>query len=326
MTLGIIDVGTNSIHLLLGVLGLNGVFHVVLKKRDLARLGDGGLVRNRLTEKAMRRSLRILRDYGELLRRCDADHVEAVATSAVRDASNGARFVEQARRLGVPLRVISGREEARLIYDGVVRAHHLHGSSLIITIGGGSAQVIHGTDRRADYITSLPLGGARLGQRFIRYDPSHPEEVKALSAYVDNAWTPVARALRGRRWKQAIVSSATVYQLMVAAHRLRHPQADDKPSRLSLTQPALRRWVEWLSHSTAKQRAGLDGIDPKRQDVLLPTAVALLSWMERCGVSTVAHRSGSLREGLIFDYLARRRSVPCSRPLTIKNLAKARFI
>lgn len=325
MTLGIIDVGTNSIHLLLGVLGLNGVFHVVLKKRELARLGDGGLVRNRLTGKAMRRSLRVLKEYGELLQRCDADHVEAVTTSAAREASNGARFVEQARRLGVPLRIISGREEARLIYCGVVRAHHLHGASLIVTIGGGSAQVIYGTPQRPLYTTSLPLGGARLGQQFIRRDPPRPEDVAALKAHADRAWAPVARALRGRRWRQAIVSSATVYQLMEASHRLRHPQAEDKPVRLTLTQPVLRRWVEWLSQTTARQRMRLKGIDPKRQDVLLPTAVALLSWMERCGVSTVVHRTGSLREGLIVDYLARHYGA-VSRPLVIKNLSKTRFL
>lgn len=326
MTLGVIDVGTTSIHLLIGIFGMNGTFYVILKERELARVGEGGLARNRLTRKAMRRSLDILRDYAALLRRCHVDHIEAVATSAVRDAVNGAAFVTKARRVGIPLRVISGREEARLIYLGVVRAHRLRGPSLIITIGGGSAQIIHGDDRRVGYLASLPLGGSRLAQRFLQHDPADPRELAALRAHVDEAWKPVVKSLQHRRWRRVVVSSATVYQLMLAAHRAAHPRASEKPRQLSMTQQALRRWVVWLSYSTAQQRVRVKGVDPKRQDVLLPTAVALLSLMERCRIAHVIHRAGSLREGLVLHYWQRRRHGTSTRPLTVKNLAKQKFL
>ena len=326
MTLGIIDVGTTSIHLLIGIFGMNGTFYVILKERELARVGDGGLARNRLTEKAMRRSLDILRDYAELLRRCHVDHIEAVATSALRDAVNGAAFAKRARRLGVPLRVISGRGEARLIYLGVVRAHRLRGPSLIITIGGGSAQVIFGDDRRVGYLTSLPLGGSRLAQRFVHHDPADSRELATMSGYADDIWQPVVRSLHRRRWRRVIVSSATIYQLMLAAYRAAHPPGSEKPRRLSMTQHALRWWVGWLSQSTAQQRARLKGVDPKRQEVLLPTAVVLLSLMERCRISRVIHRAGSLREGLVLHYWQRYRHGTSRRPLTIKNLAKQKFL
>ncbi len=119
MTLGIIDVGTNSIHLLVGIIGLNGRFHVILKERDLTRIGEGGLAQGRLTPRAMRRAKDVLRRYAVILKRCQVDHVEAVATSAVREAKNGRAFVRQVRRqLKLPLRIIGGREEARLIYLG----------------------------------------------------------------------------------------------------------------------------------------------------------------------------------------------------------------
>ena len=303
MTLGIIDVGTNSIHLLLGILGLTGKFHVILKERDLARVGEGGLVQGRLTRKAMRRGLGVLERYAALLKRFQVDAVEAVATSAVRDAGNGRAFVRQARsRTGIPLRIISGRQEARLIYLGVVQGRHLHGSTAIVTIGGGSAQVIQGDGGRPHYVASLPLGSARLAQRFIEHDPPRREEVEQLQAYVRKRWAPVSRGLRRYRVRQAIGSSATIQQLMEAAYLLTHRRLTSK-RRLSISQRVLRQMVRWLAGSTAEERMQLPGLDPRREDLALPTAVVLLSWMESCGIRSVHFAPGSLREGLVMEYL-----------------------
>ncbi|MBI4343151.1 MAG: hypothetical protein HY599_07270 [Candidatus Omnitrophica bacterium] len=303
MTLGIIDVGTNSIHLLIGVLGLNGKFHVILKERDLTRLGEGGLANGRLTARARHRAMEVLARYAAIMKRCGVDRVEAVATSAVRDAANGAAFVRQVRRrLKLPLRIISGGEEARLIYLGVLQAHPFHRSTLIITIGGGSAQVIHGDGAHLRYRASLPLGGARLAQWFIRHDPPRPDEVLALDQAVRRAWAPVARALRRHRWRQAVGSSATICQLMAAAHRLTHGSTPNGTA-LSISQRTLRQLVRWLAASTAAERIRLPGLDPRREDLALPTGMALLAWMEGCGVTTLRYAPGSLREGLVIDYL-----------------------
>jgi len=306
MTLGIIDVGTNSIHLLIGILGLNGKFHVILKERDLTRLGEGGLSNGRLTRKAMHRAFEVLARYAETITRCGVDHVEAVTTSAVREAKNGQAFVRRVRlRLGLPLRMISGLEEARLIYLGVLQATRFRDPTVIVTIGGGSAQVILGDRTHLRYASSVPLGGARLAQRFIRHDPPTPEEVAALYAAVHRSWMPVIRAVRRHRWHQALGSSATIYQLIMAAYLKTHRRPPKDKSRLSMTQAALRRLVRWLAESTAKERVELPGLDPRREDLALPTGVALLAWMEGCGVGHLYSAPGSLREGLVMDYLIR---------------------
>ena len=304
MTLGIIDVGTNSIHLLIGILGLNGRFHTILKERDLTRLGEGGLASGALRPVAMRRAMEMLARYAAIMQRCRVEHVEAVATSAVRDAANGRAFVRRVRtRLGIPLRIISGRAEARLIYLGVLQASPLRQPTVVVTIGGGSAQVIEGRGTQIRYATSVPLGGARLAQQFIHHDPARPEELAALRADVRRRWRPSVAALRRRRWIQAVGSSATIAQLMLAAHLRHHRHPPKHKRQLHLTPSALRTLVEWLATSTAEARIRLPGVDPRREDLMLPTGVVLLSWMEQCGVSTLRYAPGSVREGLVIDYL-----------------------
>ncbi len=306
MRLGIIDVGTNSIHLVIGILGFDERFHVLLKERDLTRLGEGGLAQNRLTKTSMNRAISVLARYAATLKRCQVDHVEAVATSAVREARNGREFVHRVQtKLELPLRIITGREEARLIYLGVLQTHRFHRPSLLVTIGGGSAQVVQGDGVHLRYAVSLPLGGARLAQQFIHHDPPYPEEIEALQAYVQHRWAPVARALARRRWHHAFGSSATIYQLMLAANRSSRPP--QHKHRLSISRRSLADLVHWCSGSTAAERMELPGIDPRREDLLLPTAVALLGWMKACKVSTLRHASGSLREGLVLQYLMRQR-------------------
>ena len=306
MTLGIVDVGTNSIHLLIGILGLNGRFHVLLKERDLTRLGEGGLARGELTRAAIHRAMEVLARYTAILKRLGVDHVEAVATSAVREASNGHRFVRLARtRLGLPLRIISGREEARLIALGVLHARRARRPVLIVTIGGGSAQVVHGDGAHLGYLASVLLGGARLAQQFIHHDPPQPAEVEALRRAVRKGLAPVIRALRRCRWREALGSSATISQLMMAAYLETHRRPPTEKHRLSISRRTLRRLVEWLSTSTAAERIRLPGVDPRREDLMLPTGIALLAWMEGCGVSRLRFAPGSLREGLVVDYLIR---------------------
>ena len=325
-TIGIIDFGTNSIHLLVGVLGRTGAFRVIRAERELVRLGDatpppgggdgkarggppparGGLATGRLSRQAQRRALRGLARYASMLRRLNVQRVEAVATSAVRDSSNGRAFARRVRaQLGIPLRVLSGREEARLAYLGVRHRQRWHGPVAVIAIGGGSAQVAHGDGACPRYATSVPLGGSRLAQQFIRHDPPRPEEVEALRRAAQRVWRPVVWALSRARWRRALGGSAMIYQLMMASHLRRYRRLPASKDRLAISQRSLRELAAWLSVSTAAERTHLPGLDPKRQDLALPTAVALLAWMEGCGVPLLAYAPGSIREGLAVDYLLR---------------------
>lgn len=301
--LGVIDVGTNSIHLLIGTVDLAGRFHVTRKERDLTRLGAGGFASGTLTQAAMDRAMTVLERYAAALKRRGVDCVEAVATSAVREASNGLTFARRVRtRLGLPLRIISGRQEAQLIALGVLHSQRLRRPALLITIGGGSAQVIHAEPSRLRYLTSVPLGCARLAQQFIHHDPPLAEEAQALFAHARRVWRPVALALRRVRRRQALGCSATIEQLILAAYLRSHRRLPQGNRGVSMSRGVLRQLISWLLTSTARERMHLLGLDPRREDLALPTGVTLLTWMEACGVSSVRHVPGSLREGLVVDH------------------------
>ncbi len=305
LRVGIVDVGTNSLHLVIGVLGPDGTFRVILRERDLTRLGERGLTNGVLTQTAMRRAMTVLQRYAATLMRCEVGRVEAVATSAVREASNGEVFVRRVRaRLGIPLRVISGREEARLSYLGIRQARRFRQTAVMIAIGGGSTQVMVGDGRRLRYATSLPLGCAHLAQRFLRHDPPRPREVGALTRHLRRAFSPVIRTIRRYRWREAMGSSATIHQVISAASQwaARQPPKT-RPSSISL--PSLSRFIQWLLTSTAAQRRRLPGLDPQRQDLALPTAMTLLVWMTGCGIQTIRSAPGSLREGLVRESMRR---------------------
>lgn len=308
MRLGILDVGTNSIHLAIVEAGSAKRFRIRLHRRTLIRLGDEGLARGRLTAAAMRRAMAVLRRYAAALARSRVDHVEAVATSAVREAANGRAFVHHVRtRLGLPLRIIGGREETRLISRGVLYTYPSRRTTLLVTIGGGSAQVILGDAKRLRYAASVKLGAARLAQRFFRRHPPLPGELKALRRHLRRTWAPVCRALRRRQWKRVLACSAMIDQLIVASYLARHRQPPHDPRRRSLSRRALRRLISRLRDAPAAQRKRLPGLDPRRADLALPAAEALLSWMEGCGIHLLRGASGSLREGLVVEWLERGR-------------------
>ena len=301
MIFSIIDVGTHSAHLLIGQVSRRGSWRTLSASHDVIRLGDEGLRRGRLTRAAMARAMTVLRRYAARLAQDHVTQIDAVATSAVREAANGAAFVRRVRaRTKIPLRIISGEEEARLIALGVRRLNHLRGPSLIVSIGGGSAQVSAHDGQRLRCAWSLPLGADRLAQRFIRHDPPQPQELAALRSVLARQWGRAARRLGRARQYQALGSSAMIEQLARAAsirpHRGRVFRRD------SITQRALCARIAWLSTSTAAQRRTLTGVDPDRRALLLPAAVTLLTWMERCGVSTLRVVPGSLRDGLMDTF------------------------
>src|SRR5919106_1018161 len=162
--LAILDIGTNSIHMVLAEVEPDFSYKILDRFKDMTRLGDGAFTSRRLTVAAMTRALEVIKTLITLARNKGYDRIEAVATSAVREAKNGGDFIEEiARQTGLTVRVVTGEEEARLIYLGVRHSMDLSSRpTLVLDVGGGSVELIVANRERMLHGQSLKLGAIRL--------------------------------------------------------------------------------------------------------------------------------------------------------------------
>ena len=179
-----IDIGTNSIHMVVAKVSPSG-FEVITREKDNTRLGEGGGDMKMLSPEAIERGIKALRNMRRI---ADAHRasVFAVATSAVREAKNSADFVDRAaNEAGIDIEVISGVEEARLIHLGVLQALPLSDKrSLLIDIGGGSTEVVIFDHTEELFVRSFKIGAVRLTNRFFPFTSTHPASVPSCSKFI----------------------------------------------------------------------------------------------------------------------------------------------
>ena len=184
--LAAVDCGTNSVRLLVSRL-VDGRLVEVDRRLHLTRLGQGVDATGRFHPEALARTLDAMADFGAELDQLGVSHRRVVATSAARDAANSAEFFDGARaRLGVDAEIIPGEEEARLSYAGAVGAlPDVAQPVLVMDIGGGSTELVLGSDGQVRHAISLDVGSVRVRERFLHSDPPTAEEVTAATAHID---------------------------------------------------------------------------------------------------------------------------------------------
>lgn len=206
----VIDMGTNTFHLLL--VELNGVsFKTIYKEKIPVKLGQGGINQNLLAADAQKRAFHTLKHFKNLIDGEKIDQIFAFATSAVRNAENGSAFVQEVKdTLGIEINVISGIEEAQLIYEGIKLSGSLNGHiNLMMDIGGGSVEFIIGTYEEVFWKESFEIGGQRLLDLFHYHDPILPEEVAKLEEYLEGKLTSLIEAIEKYKPSGLIGASGT---------------------------------------------------------------------------------------------------------------------
>ena len=172
MRIAAIDIGTNSVHMIVVNIRPDLSFEVIDREKEMVRLGAGGLDGRALTEEGMTAALQALSKFRRLAESHQVDEILAAATSATREATNGTEFLAAvARETGITARVISGTEEARLIHLAAVYGVGVTRSAVVIDVGGGSVEITLGRAARAQLARSFKLGVIRLTQRFVSSDP-----------------------------------------------------------------------------------------------------------------------------------------------------------
>lgn len=308
MRLAAIDIGSNSIRATIVEVPVGGPRVVLDEERAFARLGAGLAETGRLSDAAMEESIRALDMMLRLAREYDVTHVRAIATEAVRSASNGAAFVGRLRdELGLEVEVVTGEQEARLALLSAVECLALSGSVAVIDIGGGSVEIVRANGRDIERAVSLPLGVVVLSDRFRTADPMPKPAYRALGEHV-RATLAEAVPRDGRPPATCVGSGGTVTTLaaMIAAER--SPGLASMHG-FSFTRDELSELRARLARSTAKQRAVMKGMSEARVDLIVAGAVVLDEAMRALGCDRITANARGMREGIIIDTVERERGV-----------------
>ncbi len=301
--LAVVDLGSNSFRLVVFMAGERW-----WKRTDEiyepVRIGEGLMASGRLGEQPMRRALATLDVFAHFCRASGLgeDAVDAVATSAIRDADNAPDFLEWAREcFGLPIRVLSREQEAHYGYLAAVNSTTLRDGS-VLDLGGGSMQLVHVLDRLADESGSWRLGTVRMSERFL--PPNGPAKRRQLEELREH----VAEELAGAPWlsdgsgARLIGIGGTVRNLAAAAQR-----AAGRPSNgvqgMVIEQDALEELVQRLAALPASERASIPGIKPARADLILAGAVVVQGVLQAGGFDALETTEAGLREGVFFERL-----------------------
>lgn len=295
-----IDVGTNSVHMIVARASATG-FEILTSEKVMVRLGSGE--GDELTDAAMQRGVEALRKMKDIAVAYDAD-IHAVATSAVREAPNAANFLERIRsETGIDVRVISGSEEARLIFLGVSRCLALGPEkTLMIDIGGGSTEFSLSEGGHLQFAQSLKLGAVRLTEKFLPNGVLKAEATAKLRRHINSKFSMISHELRDAGFSRVIVSSGTCETIARMVALRRTGTIPQSMNGFQFTHDDFDLVLkEILDCETPKARSELTGMDTKRSDIIAAGALVLREVVESLNVDRLEYSDYSLREGVLFD-------------------------
>ncbi len=297
--LAAVDLGSNSFHMVVARYSHDQL--VILDRlREMVRLaagmGDGG----RLDDAATERALRCLERFGQRLRAMRADSVRVVGTNALRRAKRKRWFLERARAaLGHPIEIISGLEEARLIYSGVAHTSPMNPDKrLVVDIGGGSTEVIIGEGFDPLLLESLSVGCVGLSAAYFEDGKISEKRFERARTAVRLELEPIQAAYRKLGWLQAFGSSGTVRVIGDVVRRL-------NPDSPRITAEKLRALAERVIAAGHVDDLDLEDVDAERAPVFPAGLAILLEVVENFGIDRIRVAEGAMREGLLYDLLGR---------------------
>jgi exopolyphosphatase/guanosine-5'-triphosphate,3'-diphosphate pyrophosphatase len=309
-----IDLGTNTILLLIADIRTDGSFHVVADRAQITRLGQGVDRSGLLSEAAQNRSLVALKDYARQCQNLAVDEVVVVGTSALRDAANREAFIHRLEQeCGWKLRVLSGEEEARYSFAAVCCGLDLQGQeALAVDVGGGSTELIRGKDGALTAWVTLQLGSVRLTERYLVSDPPVDEECRRVAAFIDRELAYQCAGWRAPDTPQTMVGIAGTFTTLAAiAQGLKtYSHSDVHGSRL--TRAGVQRLIALFESQSAIQRRQIPGLDPGRADVILAGSLLVERIMAFFNVDQALISDQGVRYGILYEKLERDHAGPGS--------------
>jgi exopolyphosphatase / guanosine-5'-triphosphate,3'-diphosphate pyrophosphatase len=305
-----IDMGTNSFHMVVARIDAKlPAFTIIAREKDTVRLGDCETKTGCLKLEVMARAIATLRRFQGIAQTFNAEQVIAVATSAVREAPNGRDFLKQvADELDLNVSLISGQEEARRIYLGVLSGMEFNNQSqVIIDIGGGSTELILGDSAEPLCLTSTKIGAVRLTGEFVKTDPISREEFAYLQAYIRIALERPIDELRTHfkagESLRLIGTAGTIETLAGINAREKLGTVPSPLAGYQLSLKDLRDLVNRFRKLSYSERLAIPGMSDKRAEIILAGALILQEAMTLLGIEFLTVCDRSLREGVIVDWM-----------------------
>ena len=294
-----VDLGSNSFHMVVARMH-HGQLAIVDRLREMVRLASGLSGRNILSNESQDRALGCLRRFGQRLRDMHASKVRVVGTNTLRKARNADSFLGAAEdALGHPVEIISGMEEARLIYQGV--SHHtvaISGANLVIDIGGGSTELIIGEGYEPRRLESLAMGCVGLSQRFFESGRLSKKRFDKARLAVQLELQPVRGSFQSLGWERAIGSSGTIRAAADIALELGLGEG-------YLTLSDVEKIIEKMIEARRVDNLKLPGLSPDRAQVFSGGIAILVETLRLLDIDRLSISDGALREGLLYDMLGR---------------------
>jgi exopolyphosphatase/guanosine-5'-triphosphate,3'-diphosphate pyrophosphatase len=308
MHVAAIDIGSNSIHMVIARIDADGHFTLLDRAKEPVRLGKGTLQSRALSAQAMHAGLQALATFKRLAEVLRVERVLAVATSAVREAKNGGDFIaEIGRQLGIHVDVITGREEARLIHLAVSNALDVQDEPvLLVDIGGGSVELVLAKGETVK-VESLKLGVIRLAERYLAGDPPERKEVEALEDFLDRELSGLCKRARTIEPQRLIGTSGTVLSLAAIAYQLEGRPPPERLNAATVRYKALLRARNLIVRSDRAARERIPGLDRRRVDTIVPGAILVEYLMRALKLGELTVCDWALREGIILDFIRRHR-------------------
>lgn len=300
-TIAAVDLGSNSFHLIVARV-INGQPHVLDRLQEMVRLAAGLDERHRLDKATTQRALEALERFGERLRGLPPEAVRAVGTHTLRRARNGARFLAAAQKaLGHSIEIISGQEEARLIYQGV--AQNLPDTKqqrLVIDVGGGSTELILGVGLRPELVESLSVGCISLSRSHFPNGKVNATAMRDAVTAARLGFKPVEAQFRARGWEQAYGSSGSIRAIAAVVQGQKWVEPNE-----GITAVALERLRDTLIARGDVRALEFPGLSPERAPVFAGGVAALLAAFQALGLKNLQIADSALREGLLYDLYGR---------------------
>lgn len=295
---GVIDLGTNTFHLLIAGTNDNGGFDTIFRERFFIKLAESGI--QRIGPAAFERGLRAMQQFKSQLELHDVANVQAIGTAALRTAENGMEFINQVReKTGIKVELITGDREAELIHKGVMQAiPPMQERTLIMDIGGGSVEFIIADAEQVYWAQSFPVGVAILWKTFHQSDPISSAEIEATRQFLQQQLQPLQEALNKYPTKILVGASGTfdVLENILVKHK-------DSPHHSHLSAHEFPAFYDQIIKTTLAERLSMAGMPAERADMIVVALILLNHVLLTANIDSVIISAFAMKEGMLAELI-----------------------